>query len=194
LIEWQNVPVRSSLHCPDKVGEISMRATGFLLAIGAALVGAPPATSAQTVYQCTKSGNVTYQDTPCTGRSVRARKLSLDASPSGAHAAPTSMATGSMPDTASQQTLHSIADRQRVLHAQIRAEEAFMRAEMDAAKRRAQGLSPDARTKAMMQVHDKWWPGIQAKQAQVDQLTGAVHRLCPGGAMLDANHTVCLRD
>jgi hypothetical protein len=69
-----------------------------------------------------------------------------------------------------------------------------MRAEMDAARRQAQGLSPSAQRKAMMQAHDKWWPGIQAKQAQVKQLTDAVHRLCPGGAMLDAKHTVCLQD
>lgn len=69
-----------------------------------------------------------------------------------------------------------------------------MRAEMDAARRRARGLSPDAQAKAMMQAHDKWWLGIQAKEAEVNPLTDAVHRLCPGGAMLDAKHTVCLQD
>jgi hypothetical protein len=93
-----------------------------------------------------------------------------------------------------QQTLRSLASQQRVLYARIRAEEAFMRAEMDTARRRAQGLSPDAQRKAMMQAHDKWWPGIQAKKAQVEQLTDAVHRLCPGGAMLNAKHAVCLQD
>ena len=69
-----------------------------------------------------------------------------------------------------------------------------MRAEMDTAKRRAQGLPPSVQTKAMMQVHDKWWPGIKAKKAEVDQLNDAVHRLCPGGAMLNEKHAVCLQD
>jgi hypothetical protein len=171
-----------------------MHATGFLLAIGVALVGAPIATSAQTIYQCTADGHVAYQDTPCKGHGVRSRKLSLDASPTGTRAVPTPTAASPKPDTAMQQTLRSIASQQRVLYARIRAEEAFMRAEMDAARHRAEGQSPDAQRKAMMQAHDKWWPGIQAKKAQVKQLTDAVHRLCPGGARLDAEHAVCLQD
>ena len=171
-----------------------MRTTGFLLAIGAALMVTPMAKSAQTIYQCTTNGNVAYQDTPCTGRGVKSHKLSLDASPSGVHPAPTPASTSSKPGTAAEQTLRAIASQQRILRARIRAEEAFMRAEMDAARRRAQGLSPDAQTKAMMQVHGKWWPGIEAKKAEVKQLTDTVHRLCPGGAMLDAKHAVCLQD
>lgn len=46
----------------------------------------------------------------------------------------------------------------------------------------------------MMQAHDKWWPGIQAEEAQVKQLTDAVHRLCPGGAMVNTKLAVCLHD
>lgn len=169
--------------------------TGFLLAIGAVLVGAPMATPAQTIYQCTTGDKVAYQDTPCAGRNVKSRKLPLgDAGAAQAGARATTTATTPKPDAAVQQTLRSITSQQRVLRMQIRGEEAFMRAEMDAARRQAQGLSPDAQRKAVMQARDKRWPGIQAKEAEVKQLTDAVRRLCPGGAMLNAKHAVCLQD
>lgn len=174
-----------------------MHAAGFLLVIGAVLVGAPMATAAQTIYKCTTGGATAYQDKPCTGAGVKSRKLSLNpanVTPAGAHATSATTTPQPAPDTAMQQTLRSITSREQILNVQIRAESAFMRAEMDAARRRAQGLSPDAKREAMMQVHDKWGPGIQAKEAQAKELNDAVRRLCPGGAMVNSKHAVCLQD
>lgn len=171
-----------------------MHVTGFLLVIGAVLTGVPSTTAAQTIYKCTTGGNTAYQDTPCTGASVKSSKLSLhpaNVAPSGARATAT---TQPAPDTAEQQTLRSITSQQQILHTQIRAESAFMQAETDAAKRRAQGQPLDAQRAAVKQVHDKWWPGIQAKEAQIKQLTDAVRRLCSGGAMVNSKHAVCLHD
>lgn len=169
--------------------------TCFLLAIGAVLLGTSMATPAQTVYQCTAGGNIAYQDTPCTGHNVKSRKLTLgDAGTASAGTRTTTTDTSPQPEAAVQRTLRSITSQQRVLRMQIRAEEAFMRAEMDAARRQARGLSPDAQRQAVMQAHDKRWPGIQAKEMEVEQLTDAVRRLCPGGAMLNPKHAVCLKD
>src|SRR5690348_2113647 len=122
-----------TLHSHERDwGGSSMRTTGFLLAIGVVLVITSTAAPAQTIYQCTTNGNVAYQDTPCTGRGVKSRKLSLDTSPSGAQAASTPAPTSSKPGAAAEQTLRMIASQQRVLRARIRGEEAFMQAEMDA--------------------------------------------------------------
>lgn len=174
-----------------------MRATSLLLVIGAALVSMPMATAAQTVYKCTTGSSTTYQDMPCTGAGVKSRKLSLNpanAAPSGARTTATTTIAKTAPDTGEQQALRAITSQQQILNTQIRAEGAFMRAEMDAARHRTQGQSPDAQRAAVTQVHDKWWTGIQAKEAQAKQLTDAVRRLCPGGAMVNSKHAVCLHD
>lgn len=175
----------------------TMRATSLLLVIGAAFASMPMATTAQTIYKCTTGSSTTYQDSPCTGAGVKSSKLSLDtanAAPSGARTTTTTTTAKTAPDTGEQQTLRAITSQQQILNTQIRAEGAFMRAEMDSARHRTQGQSPDARRAAVTQVHDKWWPGIQAKEAQAKQLTDAVRRLCPGGAMVNSKHAVCLHD
>lgn len=138
------------------------------------------------VYKCTIGGRTAYQDQPCadTTAAVAGKATGV----SGSKEADASARSNSMPPSSDPGTLHRQLLDAREQSARLRT---LYERDMEQAKAKAATMSLEQQRQLTKVLHARWDPKLQAAGRREQELSEALGRMCPGGAMLNAQAQPC---
>jgi hypothetical protein len=169
-----------------------MKAGQFLALAALTVIFALPLTTsaAADIFKCSVQGQTVYQDRPCAGAAVGVpyRKVAPVVDPGLSVPAyqPQPAAPGSSQLAKLQ---HDIRDAS----AYSRQLQRLYAADVKMTRLRVASLSRPEQQRAVEASKAKWQPQLQAAERRKQALVDEVRRLCPHGAILNAQSQLCAR-
>ena len=163
----------------------------WILVALAAMLGSPfTASAASDIFKCSVHGQTAYQDHPCAGAAVGTPYKKGVAAVDPGLSVPAYQPRPSAPGTSPLAKLHQDIRDASVYSRQLQR---LYEADAKMTRLRVASLSRPEQRRAADALKAKWQPQLQAASRREQALVDEVRRLCPHGAMLNAQSQMCKR-
>lgn len=169
-----------------------MKAGRFLVLAASTAMLALPSTgvAAADIFKCSVQGQTVYQDQPCAGAAVGVPYQKVEPAVDPGLSVPAYQPRPSAPGSSSlarlQQDIRDAAAYARQL-------QRLYDADVKMTRLRVASLSRPEQQRAVEALRAKWQPQLQAAERRQQALVDEVRRLCPHGAILNAQSQLCAR-